>query len=53
MKNFEVKQIIELGDAVDKLKIALNEVVEKYTRLESILEKDHIEVYIEEAFKRR
>ena len=53
MKKFEVKQIIELGDAIDNLKITLDEVVEKYTKLENMLEKDHIEVYIEEAFKRR
>lgn len=53
MKKSEIKQIIELGDAIDSLKIALDEVIEKYTRLEGMLEKDHIEVYIEEAFKRR
>lgn len=53
MKKFEVKQIIELGDAIDNLKIALDEVIDKYIRLENMLEKDHMEVYIEEAFKRR
>lgn len=53
MKKSEVKQIIELGDAIDKLNIALDEVVKKYAKLEGVLEKDHMEVYIEEAFKRR
>ena len=53
MKKLEVKQIIELRDAIDKLREALEEVSDKYDRLESMLEKNYIEVYIEEAFKRR
>lgn len=53
MKKLEIEQIIKLGDAINKLKIALDEVIDKYNKLENMLEKDNIEVYIEETLKRR
>jgi len=31
MKKLEIEQIIKLGDAIDKLKIALDEVTDKYS----------------------